>query len=61
MPQKYLSLGDVAAMYGVTTRTVRQWVAEGRLPAKRINARCIRVRVDDADALGEPVRVVACG
>ena len=33
---------DTARHFKVTTRTVREWAAKGRIPVYRINARCFR-------------------
>lgn len=54
---RYLSIQQVADMWGVEKHTVRAWIARGQLPAKRINARVIRIRLEDAENLGRPARV----
>lgn len=51
----YLSLADAAGRLNVSTRTLRRHISEGTLPAYRIGARLIKVRVDDVDALLRPI------
>ena len=46
------SCEQIAAQYGVHPRTVRRWVAEGRIEARRIGPRLLRLDPDAvADAL----------
>lgn len=40
---------------GISEKTLRRYVAEGRIPAYRMGARLLRFRSDDLDALMEPV------
>ena len=47
---RYLSLQDIAEELGISDRTVRRWVASGRLPAVRPSERVIRVKAEDLDA-----------
>lgn len=52
----WLSQEDAAEYAGVTVRTVRRYIAEGKLPASRLAGhRLLRIRVADIDALFEPV------
>lgn len=41
MPHEYISQQQVAAKFGISDRTVRRMIADGRLPAHRVgpNAR----------------------
>lgn len=39
---------------GVTDRTIRQWIAEGRITGYRINARLIRIDLNELDAAMQP-------
>jgi excisionase family DNA binding protein len=41
----------VAGRYRVSTRTVRRWIADGKIPAYRLGARLVRVDLDDVDRL----------
>lgn len=45
----YLSPSRVAEDLGVDPRTVRRWIAEGRLNAVRFSARCIRIDASEVD------------
>lgn len=47
----YLSLADAAEWAGVCERTMRRYIAEGRIPAYRLGKRRVRVKADDLDAL----------
>jgi predicted site-specific integrase-resolvase len=37
MGEKYYTALDVAKMYGVTDKTVREWLTAGRLKGEKIN------------------------
>lgn len=54
VPADY-SIPQAAAPKGVSTKTVRRWVASGVLPAYRLGPRLIRIRAADLDALGAPL------
>lgn len=47
-----LSPSDASDYVGCSSRTIRRWIAEGRLPAQRFGPRTIRIRTTDLDALG---------
>lgn len=51
----YLTIQEVAALYAVSERTVRNWVAEGKLDARRIGGRIIRIESRSLETLSEPV------
>lgn len=51
----YLTIQEVATLYAVSERTVRNWIAEGRLEARRIGGRLIRIESRSLDSLSEPV------
>lgn len=51
----YLSPYEAGEYVGTTSRTIRRWIAEGRLPAKRFGPRTVRIHPDDLDALGREV------
>lgn len=53
-----VSLQVAAAILGVSTKTVRRYIADGRLPAERVADRLLRVRRDDVEALVQPVPTV---
>ncbi|MBF9521971.1 hypothetical protein BKG83_20815 [Mycobacteroides chelonae] len=46
---KYISQVDAAALLGVTDRTVRNMIADGRLRGYRLG-RTVRLRVDEIEA-----------
>jgi excisionase family DNA binding protein len=52
--RRYASLQETAVYMGVTDRTVRQWIAEGRITGYRINARLIRVDLNEVDSAMVP-------
>lgn len=45
-PDEMLSLGRVAAMLDVHVATVRRWIREGQLPARRLGRRLFVARRD---------------
>lgn len=54
--QRWLSQAEVAEYLGITTRTVRRYIAIGLLPASRIKgSRLIRIDRGDVDALLRPI------
>lgn len=54
MGQK-VTLNDAAERTGLCVRTIRRYIAAGRLRAYRIGPRAIRIDTDDIDALLRPV------
>lgn len=44
-----------AASLGLTERSIRRYIADGRLPAYRIGDKQIRLRVADVEALMVPI------
>lgn len=53
VPQSQLWLSPLQAgeRLGVSERLIRDWIAGGRLKAKRLGPRMLRVSVSDVDAL----------
>lgn len=45
-----LTVGEVALLWNVSTKTVRRLIAAGRLPVLRFNARVLRITAVDAAA-----------
>lgn len=43
MTPTLLTIGQVAERLNVSTRTVRAWIASGRLDVFRLGARCVRI------------------
>lgn len=54
-----IGLTEAAARAGVSPRTIRRYIAAGRLPGYRVGPRLIRVDVADLDALVHPVAISA--
>ena len=50
-----IGLQEAAERCDVSYRTVRRWIAEGRLSAVRIGPRLLKVSLADLDALHQPV------
>jgi len=53
-----LTLAELASMCSVSVRTVRRWVAGGRIPCVVLPERNYRVRLDDAADFIEEHRMV---
>jgi excisionase family DNA binding protein len=50
----FVSIADAAEYLGVTTRTIRQMIADGRLRGYRSGSRLVRLRLDEIDAAIKP-------
>ena len=48
--RRYVTINDAADYLGVTERTVRQMIADGRLVGYRMGKKFIRLNVDEIDA-----------
>lgn len=55
MPPKLISIADAADRLSCGTRTIRGWIAEGRLTAYRVGPRLIRIDVAELDRLLRPI------
>ena len=55
----YESVANAAARVGVSTKTVRRWIASGQLAGYRVGARLLRVDPDDVDQMLTPIPTVA--
>lgn len=53
-----VSLQEAADILGVSTKTIRRYIADGSLPAERIQSRLLRVLRSDVEGLLQPVRTV---
>lgn len=53
--KRHLTLKQAAEWYGVSERTLRRRIAEGKLPAVRVGPRSIRVTAEDVAALAQPI------
>ncbi|AXH46781.1 helix-turn-helix DNA-binding domain protein [Mycobacterium phage Acolyte] len=54
MPQR-ASIQQTADYLGVSTKTVRRYIADGKLKAVRLGPKLIRVERDSVDALMRPI------
>ena len=54
--RRYETLGDAAERIGVSEKTIRRWIAEGRLTGYRVGPRFLRVDVDEVDAMFQVVQ-----
>jgi excisionase family DNA binding protein len=48
--ERLLTVAEAREFLGVADRTIRSWIAGGRLPVVRLSSRCLRVRQADLDA-----------
>jgi excisionase family DNA binding protein len=53
-PRNYATLKQAAEYLGVTDRTVRQMIADGRLTGYRSGNRLVRVDLNEVDAAMQP-------
>ena len=58
MSHEWLSQQQVAAEFGISDRTVRRMIADGRIPAHRLGPRLVRIRRTDALAAVTPIPTV---
>jgi len=49
------SVADAAAYADVSSRTIRRWIATGRLPGYRVGPRLVKVDLADLDAIVRPI------
>jgi excisionase family DNA binding protein len=52
--RRYLKLSEAAEYLGVTDRTIRNMIADGRLTGYRCGPRLIRVDLNEVDAAMSP-------
>jgi excisionase family DNA binding protein len=55
MKKTYMSPPEAGDYLGVTTRTIRQMVVDGRLQAYKLGAKVVRLKVDEIDAAMQPL------
>jgi excisionase family DNA binding protein len=55
----YVTQVEAAEYLGVTDRTIRQMIADGRLKAYDLGPRVVRLRLDEIDAAMKPYGGVA--
>jgi len=54
LANRYVSINQAAEYIGVTDRTIRQMIADGRLIGYRSGSRVVRLRIDEIDAAMQP-------
>jgi len=59
--RQWLSIADAADRLGVSTKTIRRYIAAGTIRAERVGPRLIRIDVASLDALGKPLAWVEAG
>lgn len=52
--RRYVKMSEAAEYLGVTDRTVRQMIADGRLTGYRNGSRLVRVDLNEIDAAMQP-------
>lgn len=58
-PVRYVSIPEAAEVLGVTDRTVRRYISDGTLEARRIGSRTIRIPEAALTAAGRPLTIAA--
>lgn len=56
---EWLSQQQIAAEFGISDRTVRRMISDGRLPAHRIGPRLVRINRRDVHRAITPIPTVA--
>lgn len=46
---EYLSINEAAELLGVTDRSIRNWIADGTIPAYRVGSKIVRIRARDIE------------
>lgn len=59
--RRLASIQDTAAYLGTSTKTVRRYIAAGRLKAYRLGDRAVRVDLDQLDELLRPIPTAGSG
>jgi excisionase family DNA binding protein len=52
--RRYAKIADAAEYLGVTDRTIRQMIADGRITGYRSGSRLVRVDLNEVDAAMRP-------
>lgn len=52
---KKLTVAEAAKLYSVHPKTIRRWIAEGRIRAERVGPRLIRIDAEELRKLIEPL------
>jgi len=57
--KRFITVEAAAKRHDVSGRTVRRWIADGRLMAYRLGPTLVRLDIDEVDALLRPIPTVA--
>lgn len=57
----YISLQQAAEQLGVSDKTIRNWIATGRLTGYRAGPRMLRVRQEELEAIMRPIPTAVIG
>jgi excisionase family DNA binding protein len=60
-PQRLTSVEHAARYADVGTRTIRRWIATGRLRAYRVGPRLVKIDLDDLDRIAVPIPTAGGG
>lgn len=58
---RYYSIECAAETLGVTTRSIRRWIADGTIPAYRIGAKVVRIPEDALAGALRPIPTAGGG
>lgn len=58
MSHEWLSQQQIAAEFGISDRTVRRMISDGRIPAHRLGPRLVRIRRADVLHAVTPIPTV---
>lgn len=58
---RYITIDEAATHLGVSPLTIRRRISSGDLPAFKMGRRAIRVRIEDVEALLEPIPTAGGG
>lgn len=59
MPRNLIPLADAAAQTQLNVRTIRRYIAAGRLTGYRVGPKSIRIDQVELDALSKPIPTVS--
>jgi excisionase family DNA binding protein len=60
-PRRLASISDTAEYLGLTSRTIRVCIADGRLRAYKLGSKIVRLDLDEVDAALRPIPSAASG
>lgn len=58
-PTRLTSVENAASYADVSTRTIRRWIADGRIPGYRVGPRLVKVDLADLDSLARRIPTAA--